>query len=84
MGALTGRCFIAAVAYGTPMARFITEHPTLKPIVRVGLVPAVVMSAIAVNTTLAEKAVIIGLLALVSVAVAIWAARRRGRGPEHT
>jgi len=67
-----------------PIAEFITEHPSLKPIVRAGLLPAVAMSAIAVNTTPSEKAAIIGLLVLVSVAVAIWATRRRGRGPEYT
>jgi alpha-tubulin suppressor-like RCC1 family protein len=67
-----------------PMAEFITEHPSLKPIVRAGLVPAVAMSTVAVNTTPAEKAAIVGLVALVSVALAIWAKRRRGRGPEYT
>ena len=67
-----------------PIAEFITEHPSLKPIVRVGLLPAVAMSTMAVNTTPAEKMAIIGLLALVSVAMAIWAMRRRGRGPECT
>jgi len=67
-----------------PMAEFITEHPSLKPIVRAGLVPAVAMSAIAVNTTPAEKTAIVGLVLLVSVAVAAWTARRRGRDPEYT
>jgi hypothetical protein len=67
-----------------PMAEFITEHPSLKPVARVGLAPAVAMSTIAVNTTPAEKAVIVGLLALVTVALAVWATRRRGRGPQHT
>jgi len=67
-----------------PMAEFITEHPSLKPIVRAGLVPAVAMSILAVNTSLAEKITIIGLLALVSVALAVWATRRRGRGPQYT
>ncbi|MGB6873654.1 MAG: CFI-box-CTERM domain-containing protein [Dehalococcoidia bacterium] len=32
-----------------PIAEFITEHPSLKPIVRVGLLPAVVMSTVIVN-----------------------------------
>ena len=68
----------------SPMAEFITEHPSLKPIGRVGLVPAVAMSTVAVNTTLAEKAAIAGLLVPVSVALAVWVTRRRGRGPEHT
>jgi hypothetical protein len=67
-----------------PMAKFITEHPSLKPIVRAGLLPAVTMSTVAVNTTPVEKIAIIGLLALVSVALAVWAARRRGRGPQYT
>jgi PKD repeat protein len=67
-----------------PIAEFITEHPSLKPIVRVGLLPAVAMSTIAVNTSPAEKAAIIGLLALVSVALAVWAMRRRHRGPEYS
>jgi hypothetical protein len=67
-----------------PVAEFITEHPSLKPIVRAGLVPAVSMSTIAVNTTLAEKIAIISLLVLVSVAVAIWATRRRDGGPQYT
>jgi len=67
-----------------PIAEFITEHPSLKPIVRAGLLPTVAMSTIAVNTTPVEKIVLVGLLVMVSVAVAIWATRRRGRGPEYT
>ena len=67
-----------------PIAEFITEHPSLKPIVRAGLLPAVTMSTVAVNTTSVEKTAIVGLLALVSVALAVWAMRRRGRGPEYT
>lgn len=67
-----------------PLAEFITEHPGLRPVVRAGLLPAVAMSDLAVNTTPLEKMVIVGLLVLVAVAVAVWATRRRGRGPEHT
>jgi len=67
-----------------PIAEFITEHPSLKPIVRAGLLPAVAMSNAAVNITPAEKTAIAGLLVLLSVAMAVWAARRRGRGPEYT
>jgi len=67
-----------------PMAEFITEHSVLKPIVRASLVPAVAMSYVVVNTTLAEKAAIIGLVVLVSVALAVWVKRRRGRGSEYT
>jgi len=67
-----------------PIAEFITEHPSLKPIVRAGLLPAVAMSTIAVDTTPAERIAIAGLLVLVAVAVAIWATRRRGRGSQYT
>ncbi|MDH4269754.1 MAG: hypothetical protein OEV52_05595 [Dehalococcoidia bacterium] len=66
-----------------PLAEVITDHPSLKPIVRGGLAPAVAMSTIAVNTSLAEKAAIAGLLVLFSVALAVWATRRRGRGSEY-
>jgi len=65
-----------------PIAEFITEHPSLKPVVRAGLVPVVAMSAVAVNTTPADKVAMVGLLAL--AALAVWATRRRGRGPEYT
>jgi hypothetical protein len=112
-------CFIATVAYGSPMAgeieilrrfrdeylltnpvgqalvdlyyrtsppvaEFITEHPSLKPMVRVGLAPAVAMSTLAVNTAPAEKAAIVGLLVLVSVALVVRTIKRRGRGTQRT
>jgi len=61
-----------------PIAEFITEHPSLKPIVRAGLMPAVAMSAVAVNTTPTEKMAIASLLVLISVGAA-WATKRRGQ-----
>jgi len=66
-----------------PVAEFITAHPSLKPIVRAGLVPAVVMSTLIVNTTPGVKAAIAGLLILISVIVAVRVTRRRGRTPEY-
>jgi len=66
-----------------PTAEFISEHPTLKPIVRAALVPAVAMSTVAVNTTPAEKAAAIGLLAMISAVASVWAVRRRHTGPVH-
>jgi hypothetical protein len=69
--------------FSPPMAEFITGHPSLKPIARVGLLPAVAISTLAVNTGPAEKAATVGLLALVSVVLAVWAARRRSRCPQY-
>jgi hypothetical protein len=66
-----------------PIAEFITEHPSLKPIVRAGLLPAVAMSTVAVNITPARMTAIIGLLVLLSVALAAWATRRRGRSSQY-
>jgi hypothetical protein len=66
------------------IAEFITEHPSLKPIVRAGLLPVVVMSAAAINTSPAEKTAAVGLLVLISVAVGVWAARQRSRHPKYT
>jgi len=66
-----------------PIAEFITEHPDLKPAVRAGLFPAVAMSTVAVNASPAEKAAIAGLLVLFSVALAVWATRRRGKSPQY-
>jgi len=80
-----GQAFVNLYYKVSPrIAEFITEHPSLKPIVRAGLVPAVVMSTVVVTTTPAEKAAIVGLLMLVSVVVAILAVRRRGTGSEYT
>jgi hypothetical protein len=67
-----------------PIAEFITEHPILKPIVRVALIPVVAISTVAVNTTPIEKTAIIGLLALGSAALIIWATRRRRPGTKHS
>ena len=67
-----------------PIADFITEHPSLKPIVRAGLLPAVVMSTVAVNTTPAGKIAMIGLMVLVSVAMVMRVTSRRYRGLGYT
>lgn len=55
----------------------------LKPVVRVWLLPAVTISTVAVNTTLAEKMAMAGLLVLVSIALATWARKRRGKGVQY-
>jgi hypothetical protein len=79
-----GRALVDVYYRVSPLlAEFVTEHPSLKPIVRAGLLPAVAMSTIAVNTSPVEKAAIIGLLALVSVTLAVWATRRQDKGPKY-
>jgi hypothetical protein len=62
-----------------PIADFIDDHPALKPIVRAGLLPAVGLSEMAVNTTSAEKIATVSGLALVSLALGIWLRRRATR-----
>jgi hypothetical protein len=62
-----------------PMADFIEKHPTLKPVVRAGLMPAVAMSSVALNTTLAEKAVILVAMALFTTVLIMWLRRRTRR-----
>ena len=63
-----------------PMAEFINEHPALKPIVRAGLVPAVVMSTVAVDTTPMEKIAIASSLAFVCILVFVGLRRKIIRG----
>jgi hypothetical protein len=67
-----------------PIAEFITEHPSLKSIVRAELLPAVVMSIVAVYTTPAGKIAMLGLMVLISVAMVMWVTSRRYRGLEYT
>jgi len=67
-----------------PIAEFITEHPSLKPMVRTGLLPIVAISTVVVNTTVGEKMVIVGLLVFVSAIVAIWVIGRRRRNLEYS
>jgi hypothetical protein len=60
-----------------PTAKFVAEHPSLKPIVRIGLLSTVAISSLAVNAIVAKKTVLVGLLALISVALPVWAKGRR-------
>lgn len=68
-----------------PIARFITEHSVLKPVVRAGLVPVVAVSAVVVDTSAAAQTAVVGLLilTLAVVTMAVLAARSRGRPVEH-
>jgi hypothetical protein len=61
------------------MADFIEKHPTLKPVVRAALMPAVAMSSVALNTTLAEKAAILVAIALFAAVLIMWLRQRTRR-----
>jgi hypothetical protein len=66
-----------------PIADFIAEHAVLRSIVRTELAPVVAMSRIAVNTSSAEKVAIAGLLALISMGLAIWAINRQHKSSQY-
>ncbi|MFW6118111.1 MAG: hypothetical protein ACOC6R_01285 [Chloroflexota bacterium] len=67
-----------------PIAEFITDHPGLKSIMEAGLLPAVAIATVSVNTTGVEKIAIVSVMALVSVAPAVWATRQRSRKRDYT
>ena len=76
-----GRAFVDSYyKVSPPIAEFVTHHPRLKPIVCAGLLPVVAVSTVLVGTNSAEKAAIVCLLILISIALAIWVARRRSAG----
>jgi len=71
-----GRLFVSLYYEGgPPVAEFIDDHPALKPMVRVGLLPAVAFSSMAVNTTLIQKMAIVGGLVLLLAALAVGLTR---------
>jgi hypothetical protein len=76
-----GRAFVSAYyRLSPPLAEFIDDHPSLKPIVRVGLMPAVGVSTVAVSTTLAQKIGILAGTALVCVSLVVCLRRKAVKG----
>ncbi|MBE0431472.1 MAG: hypothetical protein IBX67_06565 [Dehalococcoidia bacterium] len=65
------------------IAEFITTHPALKPIVRTGLLPAVAMSALVLDSSSVQKIAVVGLGVLVIVALAARAIRWGARNQQH-
>lgn len=59
-----------------PIAKFIDDHPALRPMVRAGLLPAVALSAVAVDSTVAAKMATAGLILCVSALAAVWVRRK--------
>jgi len=73
---------VAALYYNVfspPVAHFINDHPQVKPVARAALTPVIAISTVAVDTTLPEKAAILGFLALALVVLFVWLRRRRSR-----
>ncbi len=66
-----------------PIAEFITEHPSLKPVVRAGLSPVITVAALLVRTSGTEMVAIVGLLVLASIGFGIWATRRMDKVLEY-
>ena len=62
-----------------PVADFIEDYPALQAVVRAELLPTVALSRLVVNTTFAQKMAIVGGLALIPLALAVWF-RRQARG----
>jgi hypothetical protein len=58
------------------IAELLDDHPSLKPLARLGLAPAVASSALAVEADLASKVLIGCSLALISALLMAWIARR--------
>jgi hypothetical protein len=62
-----------------PIAGFINDHPSVKPLARAAWAPVVAISSAAVDTTTTEKIAISGTLALILGGTLVWLRRRRKR-----
>ena len=79
-----GVAFLYYEVFSPPVARFINDNPSVRPVARAALTPVVALSDVAVDTTLAEKLAILGSLALAPVAVVVWVKKRRGKGSQNS
>ena len=63
-----------------PIAQYIYDNPSLKPAVRLGLIPVTAVSSAAISLTLLQKSLLIaGLLLLLSIPVILFYIRRSYR-----
>jgi len=62
-----------------PLAAFINDHPSVKPLARTALAPLVFLSTVALDTSATEKAAIGGSLTLLSAGAFLWLRRRYRR-----
>lgn len=65
-----------------PAARFISDHPYLKPAVRVSLLPLVGIAAITLKTTLMQKLALTLFAAIAAIAVLLYLRHKRLPSPE--
>ena len=59
-----------------PIAEFIDDHPSLKPVMRAALLPSVAISEAAVSTSLPMKTAIASSLMLISALAIVWLKRK--------
>lgn len=59
-----------------PVAQFVDTHSAMKPLVRAGLMPAVTISEVAVDSNLSHRAAMAGSTLLASVLLAVWLRRK--------
>lgn len=79
----TGRAAVDAYyRISPPLAEFISGHPGLTPAVRLGLMPVVAISAIAIRPDGAQETATAGSLLLASVAAVAWLTRGRRQRPD--
>jgi hypothetical protein len=75
-----GRAFASAYYDTSPsVAWFIDQHPSLKPLVRAALMPALAFSAASMETPVAARAAMAGVGVWTSMFVAFWLRRRAAR-----
>ena len=73
---------VAALYYNVfspPVAHFINDHPSVKPLARAALTPVIAASTVAVDTTLPEKIAILGAVALACAVLVVLIRRHRSK-----
>lgn len=78
-----GVAFLYYEVFSPPVAHFINDHPSVRPVARAALLPVVVLSDVAVNT-LPRKLAVLRWLALAPVALVVWVKKRRGKGSQNS
>jgi len=84
MASSIGQSFVTFYyRHSPPIAQFISEHAYLKPLVRAILMPAVVMSRIALNIGLVAAVSLASVLAVLVIAFIMRARKQRVKDSQH-